>query len=226
MVIKYWKAVHKRALKEARHALWIETGERAVIAIAVIGVSIVLLWIVGGREMATTEIIIRAAVTAAIIFVFPFVYLWKLTSLPATMNNDLVQQISAYEKDKVQINILKVDFDPNGPNEIYVDFLLSNPGEPTTLRNWTLSVFAPSGEKLDRVAPRLVHTLTTFVPPGLPVVENLAFTPLEKGGAREGCRVTYTHDQPTKAIFGKTGTRFWLRTNDVKGRTIEAEYDL
>jgi hypothetical protein len=42
MVIKYWKAVHKRALKEARHALWIETGERAVIAIAVIGLSIVL----------------------------------------------------------------------------------------------------------------------------------------------------------------------------------------
>jgi hypothetical protein len=78
MVIKYWKAVHKRALKEARHALWIETGERAVIAIAVIGLSIVLLWIVGGRELATTEIIIRATVTAAFIFVFPFVYLWKL----------------------------------------------------------------------------------------------------------------------------------------------------
>jgi hypothetical protein len=225
MVIKYWKAVHTRALKEARHALWIETGERAVIAIAVIGVPIVLIWFVGGREMATTEIIIRAAVTAAIIFVFPFVYLWKLGSLPATMNNDLIKQISAYEKDKVQINILKVDFDPNGPNEIYVDFLLSNSGEPTTLRNWTLSGSAPSGEKLDRVTPRSVHTRTTFVPSGPPAVENLSLSPLEKGGAREG-RMTFTHDKPTKPIFGKTGTRFWLRTNDVKGRTIEAEYDL
>jgi hypothetical protein len=188
MVIKYWKAVHKRALKEARHALWIETGERAVIAIAMIGVSIVLIWVVGGREMATTAIIIRAAVTAAIIFVFPFVYLWKLASLPATMNNDLVQQISAYEKDKVQINILKVDFDPNGPNEIYVDFLLSNPGEPTTLRNWTLSVFAPSGEKLDRVAPRLVHTLHNFCAPRSPGSRKLGFHSIGKRWRERGLR--------------------------------------
>ncbi len=55
-----WSSNTKRALKEARHALWIETRERAVIVAAVIGVSIVLIWFVGGREMATTEIIIRA----------------------------------------------------------------------------------------------------------------------------------------------------------------------
>jgi hypothetical protein len=128
-------------------------------------------------------------------------------------------------RDKVQIKIKNVVFDPNGPNEIYADFLLLNAGEPTILRNWTLSALAPDGEKLDRVTPRWMHTKVTFVPSGPPIEENLALTPLEKGGAREG-RLTYTHDLPTKRIFGQTGTRFVIRTDDVTGHTIEAKYVL
>jgi hypothetical protein len=130
------------------------------------------------------------------------------------------------EKDNVHIKILKVDFDPNGPREIYLDFLLSNPGEPTILRNWTLSASGPNGESLDHVVPRVLHTRTTFASSSQsPIVEDLSLSPLEKGGAREG-RITYTYDKPAKPIFGKTGTRFWLRTNDVRNRTIEAEYVL
>lgn len=78
-----WRQMHWRAFQEARHALLIETGERLVLVIILAAVSIGLLWLVGNHEMAITELLIRAAATAAIVLSFPIVYVWKLVSFSA-----------------------------------------------------------------------------------------------------------------------------------------------
>ena len=60
----------------------------------------------------------------------------------------------------LHLEILKIVFDPNGPKEIYVDFCLSNPGEPTIIKDWRLTAISPSGSTLNAVSPHYIHTHT------------------------------------------------------------------
>ena len=51
-----------------------------------------------------------------------------------------------------------ISFDPNGPTEMYADFNLTNPGPPTTIKNWALSVYDQQSIILANYAPRVVNT--------------------------------------------------------------------
>ena len=93
----YWSKVHRQALADARHALWLETGERAVIALILAALTIVLLWLLGGHEAATTELIAKAAGTAAILLLFPFFYLWKFLRAIVLFDAKAGEKISRYE---------------------------------------------------------------------------------------------------------------------------------
>jgi hypothetical protein len=79
-----WRERHSQAFRDTRHALLVETGERLVITIVLAILAIGLLWLAGGHEMAMSEVILRAATTAAILLVFPIVYTWKVVSLSST----------------------------------------------------------------------------------------------------------------------------------------------
>jgi hypothetical protein len=85
MVKNYWREVHRRAAQEARHALWIETKDRAMIAIILAAVSLVVIWTIGGKEAAWGELIVRMGATIAVVLAFPLVYAWKMIVVPAKL---------------------------------------------------------------------------------------------------------------------------------------------
>ncbi len=101
----YWRKVHLRALKEARHDLWIETGGRAVIAIIIGALAVALIWLIGGQEMAANELVIRGAVTAAILIAFPIVYLWKFAAAPAKMAAEQEAKIAGFMATRANLEV-------------------------------------------------------------------------------------------------------------------------
>lgn len=91
----YWKRVHQRAMRDARDALWIETKDRLVVAVILAGLSVALVWILGGAEAALAELVAKIAYTAAILLLFPAIYVWKFVVAPAGM--DAAEQAAAAE---------------------------------------------------------------------------------------------------------------------------------
>src|SRR6266446_4178132 len=114
---EYWRKLHQRALKEARHALVIETKERTVIAFVIAVVSICLLWLVGHHEGAISELLLRIAGTAAIVFVFPVVYLWKYVTAPEKLDQEANNEIDRLsgELDALSSSSFEVLYDPTDP---------------------------------------------------------------------------------------------------------------
>ncbi len=86
MQCRYWRNIHKRAVKDARHALRIETADRVVITVIVMIIAIAVIWLVNTHEMATNEIIKRVCYTVAVIIAFPAVYFWKFIAAPAKID--------------------------------------------------------------------------------------------------------------------------------------------
>lgn len=132
---------------------------------------------------------------------------------------------SAVEPSIFSLEIETIEFDENGPTEIYAEFYISNPGKPTVIRNWTLEASTPEGEQFC-APPRDVYTggENEFIAIGRVFhrKEDLSITPLEEGGARQG-RVTYSHT-PSSELFRKSGTVFRLSAQDVLGRVVTAAY--
>jgi hypothetical protein len=84
MAEKYWKRVRREARQDALRALGLESPERAVIRIvaAVVGIAFVWWATKGG---STADLIFRAIGAAAILALFPIIYIWKLVSVPSKM---------------------------------------------------------------------------------------------------------------------------------------------
>lgn len=125
-----------------------------------------------------------------------------------------------------KLAILAINFDDLDASELYVDFRLSNPGEPSTFGDWALSIQIKKDWVVRESRPSVLSTRATFGKPHEgPAAEDLADHPLEQGGVRIG-RVTYSHPAPARAAFNKAGTRFVLRVRDVAGHRIQARYVL
>lgn len=202
-----------------------ESIERAVIVIALSVLSICLIWLSGSREFAIEELVVKSAATAAFVLAFPVVYCWKFFAAPAKLDAELRAALNEATKDAVQLSILKVSFDPNGPTELYVDLRLSNPGAPTILKGWAISISKDSKMLLERFAPRVTYAPLTINALGLALGEDLSKQPLESGGERE-LRFTFTYKGGAKQQFGQSGTHFRLIGYDVRNREIGADYDM
>jgi hypothetical protein len=125
----------------------------------------------------------------------------------------------------VSLTILDRIFDPNGPTEMYLDCRLKNPGIPTTVKNWKLSVHDHSEVMLANYPPRLVM-IGKLVPGafGSPVREDLTTQPLEQGGERTG-RLCFTFRRIVATDqFGAKGLRFRVTAEDIGGNQLEASY--
>jgi hypothetical protein len=105
MVSAYWRRIHRCAVREARYALGMETGERALIIIVVSILSVALIWLTDGHEMATGAFITKAAVTGAIILVFPFVYCWKFITAPPKIDAEANEKIIQFEQTRAQLSV-------------------------------------------------------------------------------------------------------------------------
>jgi hypothetical protein len=99
MAPSYSRRVLERAFKETRHVLRIETGGRALITLLLATLSLACIWLVGGKEMATQELVIRAALTIAVLVSFPVVYLVELIATPAKMAAEQEARIASVNQE-------------------------------------------------------------------------------------------------------------------------------
>lgn len=97
--MSYWRTIGKHALNEARHALSIESTERAVISICLGVLSITLIWLIGGSPDAQDELFTKMAATAGIILLFPVVFAWKFIRAPGAMAREKDERISRLEQE-------------------------------------------------------------------------------------------------------------------------------
>jgi hypothetical protein len=123
-------------------------------------------------------------------------------------------------QDLPQLTITNVQFDPNSPTDIYVDFEVANPGKPTVIRDWNLDVIRPDGHKIQGLRPGFV--MGGKIVPG-PFGKGIAHSdlteaPLATGDRRIGCRLGFTvPGDPSKEQFGHSGTSFEISAKDVSG---------
>jgi hypothetical protein len=90
------RIIQRRAIEEARSILKIETGERAMIAVvAAVGV-ISAIWLMGGRDIAQSELVLKLSSTAVIIFLFPLVFVWKLLTIPEKLGQIVLGKGKSY----------------------------------------------------------------------------------------------------------------------------------
>ena len=85
----YWRLVHKRALRDARHALGLETRQRVVTKISVALVGIILVGYFAGADNAKSKIIIGLASTGAVSLVFVAAYIWNFLVSPPKLHKEL-----------------------------------------------------------------------------------------------------------------------------------------
>jgi hypothetical protein len=161
------------------------------------------------------------AVTAIACFVFASYRVWSAERMGVIA---LEGELNCIRDGVVRLTITGALFDRNGPTELYIQFEILNPADPTIIRNWALSIRAPNLSAPLVIVPRFVMTdrLRHDVW-GVPRSEDLASYPLEKGGRRQG-RVGFTFKGSARDIIGDRNVSFDLSAEDVMGRKIEAAY--
>jgi hypothetical protein len=73
-----WKLRHADALREARQICRLDSGPHAMITIIVTILAVTFVWLASGPNEAWSEVIVKTGATAALLLIFPIVYLWKL----------------------------------------------------------------------------------------------------------------------------------------------------
>ena len=159
-----------------------------------------------------------------IVFVAPFQLSKEQRSEIEKLKEAVKSHLTAIQDDLIRLNMLNVLFDINGPTEFYIDFRIENPSRPTILRNWRLMIDTPKLNKPILVTPRLVSTKVIFGARDVaPIIEALTKEPLEEGGFREE-GYTFSFSVSAKDEIGERDATFGLSVDDVKNRTITAQY--
>jgi hypothetical protein len=102
---QYWRIVHSRACRDARNALGIETRKRFVIKLLLAIVTIAFIWLIGGREIAGNALIVRIALTIAVIVILPVVYCWEFVITPAKMQAEADARIKQLKQTQGSLTI-------------------------------------------------------------------------------------------------------------------------
>ncbi|HJT43219.1 MAG TPA: hypothetical protein VJ750_06915 [Rhizomicrobium sp.] len=131
----------------------------------------------------------------------------------------------------VIVKNMTIVFDENGPTEMYARFSLLNRGNTATVRNWKLS-FSFAGETIPVPDARHFSAGAPFYDDQrsgsgylIPHIDTLTVRPLEQGGFREHCQLTFTiPDQNAKILYGKPGARWVLTAEDTWDRQIRGTY--
>jgi hypothetical protein len=217
MAGSYWNRIHRRAVLDARHALGLESAEQTLIRIVVSVVGLAMVWLIAGKGAAEHETAVTITAGLVIASVFPLVYLWKLAGAPAKLDAELTLAHQEATKDTPTIDIRGIVFDPNGPTEMYVDIILSNPGRPTAVHGWLLTVSLPGAGRRHLLEPRWVSG-AAFEGAGGYIRRAEPLEPQLDQGARRPYRVGFTVEGvPPLHRFGIIGATFRLSAKDVRG---------
>ena len=93
MVGEYWRQVAKLAAKDAAAVVGITSRERVVIWLLIAVVTIAGLAFIGSPGSAWDEIAWRGFFIAVIVLAYPFIFLWKLVSVPAREYIELYNEL-------------------------------------------------------------------------------------------------------------------------------------
>src|SRR6266446_1924609 len=128
---------------------------------------------------------------------------------------------SPVETEPLTLAITDVTFDPNGATEMYADFVISNRGSRTIIRNWSLSTYSPHAKEHYTLLPRWVD-LDKLTPDqwGHPRRANISLIPIEMGESWPGRAGFTIIGQIPAQLFGKQGVTFELSGEDVVGNRI------
>jgi hypothetical protein len=74
---KYWHRVHSETLRDTNHILEIGFNGRFLIAVVLFFIYVLLVWRLGGKIEATSEVLLRSCASVAPFLSFPLVYLWN-----------------------------------------------------------------------------------------------------------------------------------------------------
>ncbi|MEX0851951.1 MAG: hypothetical protein WD036_01505 [Bauldia sp.] len=88
MVRNYWGRVVRRAFVEGATTLGINSRERIVIYLGVAAIAVAGLLFWGSADAAHDELVVRFSIVAGIVLILPFVFLWKLVSVPAKIDGE------------------------------------------------------------------------------------------------------------------------------------------
>jgi hypothetical protein len=147
MWAKWQRSIYWRALEEARYTIGIaETGERAMILIVFTVAGIAVIWLMGERDIAKSELLIRSSEFVALVFLtFPIIYVCKLFTIPAKsfqiilgtgnpyetvepsgVNRNRIVRVKLQNNTNTEINgkLHLLNLDP--PNNGFKDFLLKD----------------------------------------------------------------------------------------------------
>jgi hypothetical protein len=97
----YWCQVHRRALKEARIVLRIDTGERAVITGLLAAIYLVLVWTLVGKEAGSSEFVLKVAASLAPVVLLPIIYIFKFFLVPPSMHQEALNESASL---RIQLN--------------------------------------------------------------------------------------------------------------------------
>ena len=128
----------------------------------------------------------------------------------------------------VRMKIVGIVFESNLSTEMYADIEITNPGRPTVLAHWFLTVTRPDGLAPASFMPRTIHgdRIATKGPNAGIMADNFAAEAIETG-TRRTARVVFTVEgTPVEERFNVRGTAFVLQTEDVFENTISARHVL
>lgn len=97
MASKWQRSIYWRAFEEARSSLGVETGERALIAVAVVVIAFTVVWLVAGWDIAKSQLPIILSSSATFILIFSLVYVRKLFTIPAKSFQIILGKRTPYE---------------------------------------------------------------------------------------------------------------------------------
>ena len=129
------------------------------------------------------------------------------------------------ERSMVVMDIQAIQFDRNGPSELYIDIFLRNTGPPATVTSWSLSVYRGEEIILAGMRPRFVPPgRVTFVASGPPKTEILDRDPIPEGGTVTG-RLGFTFSKMVaEDVVGEGGLRFRVLADDVYEKRLDASF--
>jgi hypothetical protein len=151
MVREYWRQIHRRALADTVRVLHLESRGRLVIALAGVIAALSCLFFWGSADASRDELIVRLAIAGFVIFLFPFVYLWKFLEAPARIRDELETELNARISDLEQrITALGEEVKPRlAFGRLKDDLVFDTEGNTTTERKY-LEIRNTGNEMLEK----------------------------------------------------------------------------
>lgn len=94
MVRDYWTRVHRTAFAQAARRIGLDTWERVVLNVLLVGAALAALLFWGSAEASRDELIVRITIAAGLILIFPLFYFRELVVTPARMEAEAREDAS------------------------------------------------------------------------------------------------------------------------------------